>query len=172
MRCLWREDGVCGMIDCVWFVGAKTNVVTPKMSLVPLDRTWHLAIRSLIRSEFVDSKCTRNIDWSLGCMVVRSEAPRLVGVCVVDSDGYLRYLVVRERERGKGWGSTMLMHCKSSISCLTCMTDRVPFYEKHGFVAQGSDPLLAPMIRMTNTQTNDERQVDSEDSKSIETRDC
>ena len=118
------------------------------MHIVPLDPKWQLAIRRLVRSEFVDAKCTRGVAWRLGCMLVRDESPRLVGVCLVDEDGYLRYLVVRAEERGHGWGSRLLQTSLHSISTLTCIPERVPFYQRHGFEVVGPDEQLHGMLRL------------------------
>jgi len=127
-----------------------------KMEIVPLDAQWQLAIRSLIRSEFVDAKCTRNVAWHLGCMLVKPESPRLVGVCLVDADGYLRYLVLRAEARGQGWGTRMLQHALPSISTLTCIPERIHFYERNGFVLQGPDSRHHGMMRLVKRETNEE----------------
>ena len=101
---------------------------------MPLHRDWQLSIRSLIRSEFRDKHPTRQVDWSRGCMIVQKDVPGLVGACLVDEGGYLRYLVVRKEFRGKGLGSQMMRTCLHDISHLTCMPDLSRFYEQHGFV--------------------------------------
>lgn len=92
-----------------------------------------LAIRRLIRKEFQDPHPTQNVAWKRGCMFVQPEFPKLVGVALVDDDGLLRYLVVREEFRGKQLGSKMLQHVLSQVSHLTCIPDRIPFYARHGF---------------------------------------
>jgi GNAT superfamily N-acetyltransferase len=126
-----------------------------QMQIVPLHPKWQLSIRSLLRTEFVDSKCTRNVAWDLGCMLLQEGSPRLMGVCLVDRDGYLRYLMVKEALRGQGWGSRLLQHSLSSISTLTCIPERVAFYERNGFVALGPDLHLHGMIRLTKRETNE-----------------
>jgi GNAT superfamily N-acetyltransferase len=126
------------------------------MEIVPLDARWQLAIRTLIRSEFVDAKCTRNVAWHLGCMLVQPESPRLVGVCLVDVDGYLRYLVLRKEARGQGWGSRLLQHALPTITTLTCIPERVQFYERNGFVVRGPDSHLLGMMRLVKRETNEE----------------
>lgn len=69
---------------------------------------------------------------------MQEEAPRLLGVCLVDEDGYLRYLIVREEFRGKGLGSKMIQACLQDISHLTCMPALLSFYENHGFVVSAT----------------------------------
>lgn len=138
------------------------------MQIVSLDPKWHLAIRRLIRSEFVDSKCTRDVSWNLGCMLLQEESPRLVGVCLVDSDGYLRYLIVRHNLRGQGWGTRLLQHALPSISTLTCIPERVGFYERNGFVTQGPDERLQGMMRLVKRETNEERSRPAQVSNSDE----
>ena len=125
------------------------------MEIVSLHPKWQLGIRSLIRSEFIDSKCTRNVAWDLGCMLLQDDTPRVVGVCLVDRDGYLRYLLVRDAFRGAGWGSRMLRHALPSISTLTCLPRLVPFYERHGFVVEGPAARPVGMMRMTKRETNE-----------------
>ena len=120
------------------------------MDVVQLDRTWHLSIRSLIRSHFKDKHPTQFVAWDRGCMVVREEAPRLLGVCLVDADGYLRYLVVREGFRGQGLGSEMIRKCLHCIEHLTCMPALSPFYERHGFVVSRRD-MPHGMLEMRKT---------------------
>lgn len=162
MRSWWAGDGVCGT-TVVRNVRVLNSPCCPnmkrgsKMQIVALDPKWQLSIRTFLRSEFVDSKCTQGVAWDLGCMLLRDASPRLMGVCMVDRDGYLRYLLVHDALRGKGWGSRMLQHCMASISTLTCVPDRVAFYERNGFVAQGLDLHLSDMVRMSKRETNGSR---------------
>jgi GNAT superfamily N-acetyltransferase len=122
------------------------------MECVPLHRTWHLSIRSLIRSDFRDRHPTRFVDWTRGCMIVRRDvdvgaSPRLLGVCLVDENGYLRYLVVRKEFRGQGFGTKMLRACAHDISHLTCAPALIPFYARHDFAVSQTE-LKHGMVEM------------------------
>lgn len=120
-----------------------------KMSLLyPVDPVWHLSIRSLIRQNFRDKYPTRDIDWSKSAAIIQECSPKLVGACIVEETGLLRYLVVKEEFRGRGYGSLLLKTCLEHITHLTCMTNRISFYEKHGFQVEGP-AAIQEMFTMT-----------------------
>jgi GNAT superfamily N-acetyltransferase len=126
------------------------------MSLVfPLDSHWNLAIRTLIRQNFRDKYPTRHVQWSKSAAIIQDSAPRIVGVCLVEDNGFLRYLVIREEFRGKGYGTLLLKTCFPFITYLTCMSNRISFYEKNGFSLQGlsSTPELYTMTKQNGKTT-------------------
>lgn len=135
------------------------------MSLVyPLSPTWNLAARSLIRLEFKDKYPTREINWNKSAAIIQDTFPKLVGVCLVEDSGFLRYLIIREEFRGKGFGTLLLNTCIDHISSLTCMSHRISFYEKFNFVLQGASPkpALFTMTKQNGKVTKTDSRNESE----------
>ena len=56
-----------------------------------------------------------------------------MGACLVDEDGYLRYLVVRDGFRNQGWGTKMMQFCAGEIVYLDCGLHLTEFYRQQGF---------------------------------------
>lgn len=128
----------------------KKKASNKTMSLqYPLNPLWNLSARALIRKHFRDKYPTRDIEWSKSAAILQEEHPRLIGVCLVEESGLLRYLVVKEEFREKGYGTLLLQTCLHDITHLTCMEHRISFYEKNGFHLQGpsSKPELWSMTK-------------------------
>lgn len=122
------------------------------MLLFPLSYRWSLAARTLIRQEFQDKYPTRSIDWSKSAAIVQEKEPKLLGICLVESEGFLRYLMVRKQYRGNRIGSQLLETCLPHITHLTCIPDRISFYSRYNFTVEGLAPVqgMVSMIKKTN----------------------
>jgi ribosomal protein S18 acetylase RimI-like enzyme len=92
------------------------------------------ASQLLVQRDFAnDQHPTRNIDYGASKLMVQQTTPKVLGCCLLDSNGYVAYLVVHENYRGRGIGSRLFKAAsRGRAVTLTCDDALVPFYERLG----------------------------------------
>jgi GNAT superfamily N-acetyltransferase len=120
------------------------NVADMSVVIEPLTRRWKLACHNLVSQDF--AKDPKPLEGACDLSRVAILNDKLVGVALIDANGYLIYLVVKDEFRGKGIGSKLLTTCLSSIKSLTCNHSKVSFYSKFGFKLE-----TCYMLRDANT---------------------
>ena len=102
--------------------------------ILPLTRQWMLAVHRMVQNDFANELTPfDSVNWRTSRVVVQTDSPRLIGCLLLEHDGYVAYLVVHEKFRGKGIGSALLRHSATDIKSLSCVKSLVGFYEQRGF---------------------------------------
>ena len=122
------------------------------MHIEILTEHWLPEVRKLIDKEFEDkddlasyvdmSKSYVALDGINTCTTTfgcsRPQRPKLAGFILVESDGYVAYLIVGPRWRNRGLGTTLLRKARHHVKSLTCAPELGAYYESRGFIQTGS----------------------------------
>lgn len=109
-----------------------------KFCITPIERRWVLAVHNLIQKDFALDP--RPLQGFTAKSRIAIRGGKLVGAAVLDGNGFLSYLVVKESERGKGVGSQLMQSCLADLLSLTCEHDKVSFYKRFGLCDTGVAP--------------------------------